>query len=156
MSQAGSVDAVRDGHGEPGQVLLVMCRPWLVALPVSDVVRVMAADAGNAVGSQLTIGGESWKTASLSKLLGLASTPDQAAAAFVLIRPGGRPAALATGPCLRVGALPGALVHLPPCAFRHRRPAPCFPAGALAATHGLAAFGLFIDPAKHVAGIADQ
>ena len=141
-------------------MLLVRCRPWLVALPLADVVRITDTEAGAAEGGvgaaeggSITFDGQAWRLASLAVLLGTPRSGDanwEQPVAFVLTKPKHSAGlALATGRCLRVGPLPGVLVDLPACAFRHRRPTPCFPAGDLATTHGLAPFGLFLDPAVH-------
>lgn len=132
-------------------VLLVLCQPWLVALPLHGVVRVIEADRATIRDGVAQIDGEAWPLRSLPAALGLAERPP---VALVLLRTADARAALATGRCLNVGPLPGAALRLPAAAARSHHPATAFPAGRLADEHGLAPFGLLLDPTELLAGPA--
>lgn len=134
-------------------VLLVLCQPWLVALPLQGVVRVIEADAAAISDGIAHIGDEAWPVRSLPAALGLGDRPP---VALVLLRTGDARAALATGRCLNVGALPGAAIRLPAAAARSHRATTAFPAGRFAAEHGLAPFGLLLDPTELLAAPAAQ
>ncbi len=121
--------------------LLLRCEPWLVAVPLSAVRRIVDDDgvglvAGGTGGAawlgQIAAGDERLPAWDLGRLLGLDASPGS----WLLIdRP--LPAALRTGRCLRV-------LHLPTAGLR---PLPTIVGGppgtlAFAVTEG---FGLLID-----------
>ena len=135
----------------PAKSLLVRCDPWLVALPVPCVRRLVSDEAvavvAGAAGDSAWLGtvavdGERLPAWDLGRLLGLAG----GGAAWVLIdRP--MPAALRVGRCLHVVDLaPGAARRMPPAAGGLPG------AGCFAAADG--GFGLAVDPRELLAEAA--
>ncbi len=135
----------------PVKSLLVRCDPWLVALPVACVRRLVADEAvaavAGAVGDSpwlgtVAVGGERLPAWDLGRLLGLKG----GGAAWVLIdRP--LPAALRVGRCLHVVDLAPEMSRRVPDAAGGIPGAGCF-----AAADG--GFGLAVDPRELLAEAA--
>ena len=132
----------------PVQALLVVAAPWLLALPIAEVERVLlgdalsapppAAQAHPALLGAVQHGGGRRIAVDLGALLGLPG----AAESWILLTCQRVPLALRAGRCLQVAQLGGPVRPLPVgCAGGHLALGG-FPAGPLAERHGLAALGL--------------
>ncbi len=117
--------------------LFAVCHPWMVAVPVTAVERVLAADE---VPPSLLV-------TPLSRPLGLRP---QVVGGVVVIRHAGRQAALGVDRCLQVGPLPPGGFAIPGGALRQPRAWSCFPVPSGQRRDSLAAFGLALDPVSLV------
>ncbi len=132
----------------PAQALLLIAAPWLLALPIAEVERVLLAEALTAppataqahpalLGTVLHAGSPR-VAVDLGALLGLPS----GAESWILLTCRRLPLALRAGRCLQVATLAGAVRPLPVGFAGGHLALGGFPAGPLAERHGLAALGL--------------
>ena len=132
----------------PAQALLVVAAPWLLALPIAEVERVLLAEALTAppvaaqahpalLGTVLHAGGPRIAV-DLGALLGLPSGTES----WILVTCQRLPLALRAGRCLQVAPLAGPVRPLPVGFAGGHLALGGFPAGPLAERHGLAALGL--------------
>lgn len=114
--------------------LFSLCHPWVVALPVTAVDRVLTIDETPAA----------VVVTPLASLLGLSATT---VGSVVIVRANGTLAALGVDRCLQVGALPPGGFPLPLAALRQGRVVGAFPLSEALGRHDGARFGLTLDPA---------
>jgi hypothetical protein len=134
--------------------LLALCPPWLVALPIAVVARVVAtnelsfvsAPASGPLLGTVEDGGAARPAWDLGRLLGL---PDAEQTWILLAGP--LPLALRVGRCLSVAALQQPLA-IPPALLARRHGLGCFVPPTLPALQpylpGLAPVGLWLDPTR--------
>lgn len=127
------------------KALLLLCRPWLVAVPVPAIRRILLPEQATCTATHAEADGVRAPLLDLGRLLRLDAPCDQA---LVLMDHGRGLLALRTGRCLSVTDLPN-LHDVPPAT--QRAPSPltrAFAAGDLARAHDAAPLGLWLDPAR--------
>ena len=125
-----------------GRWLFAACRPWLVAVPLEGLARLVSDDEVMLSEMTLTTGDATWPRCELSTLLHGDHRPSTAHVLLLVPR-----LAIGVERCLAIGPLPGAgaVMLLPGACQRSGRQLSVFPAEAMASAHGLAPFGLILD-----------